>query len=112
MFKALAEFQSRLPAQVTQLTRLPRHVKLTALGLTVGLALMSFLAAFFRRRRRRALQIKKKLQTKREHRQLQLNQRLQGRLAGAVQSASASTSHTAIPNGGMTLTLTLRCCRS
>nr|KAG5689597.1 hypothetical protein BaRGS_032355 [Batillaria attramentaria] len=33
MFKSLAEFQRQLPAEISRLTRLPRHVKLTALGM-------------------------------------------------------------------------------
>lgn len=98
MFKQLAEIQRQLPQQVSQLTRLPRHVKLTALGISVGLALMSFLAVFFRRRRRRAQQIQKKLQAKQLHRQHQLNQRLHQRLT-VPHNSSASSSHVNTPNG-------------
>ena len=97
MFKSLAEFQRQLPAHVSHLTRLPRHVKLAALGLSVGLALMGFLASFFRRRRRRAQQIQKKLQAKQQHRQNQLNQRLHQRL---TVSQHHSSSRTNTPNGG------------
>ncbi|KAL8578961.1 hypothetical protein ACOMHN_001923 [Nucella lapillus] len=100
MFKQLVQIQKQLPAQVSQLTRLPRHVKLTALGVSLGLALMSFLAVFFRRRRRRAQQIQKKLQAKQLHRQHQLNQRQHQRLLhAAAHHSSASSSHANTPNG-------------
>ncbi|KAK7094477.1 mitoguardin-like [Littorina saxatilis] len=101
MFKSFAEFQRHLPAHVSQLTRFPRHVKLTALGLTLGLAVMSFMAAFFRRRRRRAQQIQKKLDAKQQQRQRHLNQRLHQRLTHTQHSTSAR-SGTNTPNGDIT----------
>lgn len=104
MLKALASIQQGMPAHVTQLSKLPRHIKLTALGVTVGLALMGFLAAFFRRRRRRAQQIQKKLQAKQQHRrqhQTLPHHRIQY-LTQRPGSANASL-NACLPNGGMYL---------
>lgn len=95
MFKSLAELQRHLPTDISRLTRLPRNVKLSALGVSIGLVLMGFLAAFFRRRRRRAQLIQKKLQAK-QHLRQHHNKLLHQRLTHLSQSHS---SHGNTPNG-------------
>lgn len=92
MFKSLIQLQHRLPVDVTKLTHLPRHVKLTALGVSLGFLLMGILAAFFRRRRRRAHLIQKKLQAKQNQRQQNRSHHRPGH--------HQSVTNNNIPNGG------------
>ncbi|XP_005104976.2 mitoguardin-like [Aplysia californica] len=71
MYKSLAGLKTTIPAELSRLARLPRPIKLTALSLSLGVALIGALAMFFQRRRKRTQMIQKKLEAKQQQRQQQ-----------------------------------------
>ncbi|CAG5116613.1 unnamed protein product, partial [Candidula unifasciata] len=122
MFKSLTGLRGMVP-EVSRITHLSRPVKLTALSLSLGIALIGALAMFFRRRRKRTQMIQKKLEAKNQRQQQSQNHhqyhshphipRPQGILFGSG-NRSATTSlrklrsshltRTQAPNGDVTPT--------
>ncbi|CAL1538610.1 unnamed protein product [Lymnaea stagnalis] len=69
VYKSLSGLKVALPVDISRLTGLSRPIKLTALSLSLGVALIGALAVFFRKRRKRTQMIQKKLAAKNEQRQ-------------------------------------------
>ncbi|GFN77604.1 mitoguardin [Plakobranchus ocellatus] len=64
MYRGLQSLRQSLPAEISKLSLLPRPIKLTALSLSLGVALIGALAMFFRRRRKRTQMLQRKLDAK------------------------------------------------
>lgn len=118
MFKSLTGLRAMVP-EVSRITHLSRPVKLTALSLSLGIALIGALAMFFRRRRKRTQMIQKKLEAKNQRQQQSQNhhqhhthphiQRPQGLMFGSGNRSvttslrklrSSHLTRTQAPNGG------------
>ena len=81
MYSSLSGLKQTIPAEISKLSRLPRPIKLTALSLSLGVALIGALAMFFRKRRKRTQMIQRKLEAKVQQQQ---QRRLQGARPGSL----------------------------
>lgn len=74
-------WSQKIPGELTKFYLLPRRTKLTALSLSLGIALFGALAYFFRRRRKRTQMIQRKLEAKVQQQQ---QRRLQSARPGTL----------------------------
>ncbi|RUS82436.1 hypothetical protein EGW08_009782, partial [Elysia chlorotica] len=81
MYSSLAGLRRTIPAEISKLSGLSRPIKLTALSLSLGVALIGALAMFFRKRRKRTQMIQRKLEAKVQQQQ---QRRLQNSRPGSL----------------------------
>ena len=81
MYSTFVGLRQSIPQEISKLSRLPRPIKLTALSLSLGVALIGALAMFFRKRRKRTQMIQRKLEAKVQQQQ---QRRLQGSRPGSL----------------------------
>ncbi|GFS21519.1 mitoguardin 2 [Elysia marginata] len=92
MYSTFIGLRQTIPAELTKLYHLPRRTKLTALSLSLGIALFGALAVFFRRRRKRTQMIQRKLEAKVQQQQRRLQGARPGSLPPLHQNYNTSTS--------------------